>query len=139
MTIYYQSVSGLVAAFGKVPAEVRTALRPALREAGDAIADKARQNASWSTRIPGAISVSPNFSASGGVTVRVNSQTAPHARPYEGRSSGGGIFRHPVFGNYQNWVPEQTRPFLKPAVESEADKAKALIATAVTETTSRLI
>lgn len=139
MTIYFQSVSGLVAAFGKVPAEVRTAIRPAVREAGNLIAGKAKQNASWSSRIPGAISVTSSITSSGGAVVRVNSQTAPHARPYEGRGSPGGFFRHPVFGNRENWVPQQTRPFLKPAVESEADKAKALIATAVTETTSRLI
>jgi hypothetical protein len=137
MPIEFGSVSGLVAAFGKVPAEVRIALRPAVLEAGNLIADAAKANASWSGRIPGAISVTSNLTSSGGAVIRVDSTTAPHARPYEGRS--GSPFRHPVFGNRDNWVSQATRPFLKPARDSEGDKARALIGEAVTEVTKRLI
>ena len=56
-----------------------------------------------------------------GVQLRVSSANAPHARPYEGMGQGG-QFRHPVYGNRENWVAQATRPYAFPAVRATADK-----------------
>ncbi|MGH3496316.1 MAG: HK97 gp10 family phage protein [Nocardioidaceae bacterium] len=114
-------VRDLAARMGTVPAELRAELRPKLRAAGTIVADQAKANASWSTRIPAAIGVRTSFGTrAGGVTIRVDSVKAPHARPYEGLSAGGGrgTFRHPVYG-HDVWVTEATRPFLMPAVRAK--------------------
>lgn len=135
MPIEYSGVRELARALGRMPAELRLELRPELRKAGQIVADQAKANASWSTRIPGAISVSTSTtSRTGGVAVRVDHIKAPHARPLEG-VTGNGIFRHPVFGNRSNWVDQPTRPFLFPAVRAKQAEAKALIAEAVRSAT----
>jgi hypothetical protein len=56
--------------------------------------------------------------------VRV-SASVPHARPYEGISQQGSTsyFRHPVFGNRENWVSQATRPYAWPAVLGRRDDA----------------
>lgn len=104
-------------AVGNMPAGVRRELRPALRKAAEGVRRDAQSNASWSSRIPAAIKVQTSLSArSGGVTLRVDSSAAPHARPYEGLS--GRVFRHPVFGDTDTWVAQHARPFLQPAVDA---------------------
>lgn len=92
--------------------EVRREIRPRIRKAAEPMVAEARSNASWSSRIPGAIRLS---NTRRGVSIRVNQKRAPHARPYEG-IRGGATFRHPVFGNRDRWVSQATRPFLDPAV-----------------------
>lgn len=85
---------------------------------------QARANASWSSRIPGAIRVAV---LKRGVDIRVNRRRAPHARPYEA-IGGNATFRHPVHGHRDRWVSQATRPFLDPAVEQHRGKVrKALI------------
>lgn len=112
--------------------ETRRTVRPALKKAGAILADRARSNASWSTRIPAAITVQTSFRKDREkVQVRVNAKKAPHARPYEGITSRSGSFRHPVFGDgnrrgshdYSVWVSSPTRPFLLPAAESAGKEA----------------
>lgn len=89
-----------------------------LREAAEIIADKARENAGWSARIPGSIRVS---GGSGGVSISTGS---PPAYPNE----VAGV-RHPVFGGPGTarpkapWVTNQHRPFLAPAADSAGDEA----------------
>jgi hypothetical protein len=96
----------------------RKAIRPALRGAGQQVASKAQSNASWSTRIPGTVRVQVSFRQNReGVVIRAGGPNAPHARPYEGLSSGGTSFRHPVHGR-DWWVSQAARPFLLPAAES---------------------
>jgi hypothetical protein len=136
--IHAESVSQLARVLGRVPAEMATELQPALREAGEAVMHASQANASWSSRIPAAHYLETSVSQTGGVAVRVDQTLAPHARPYEGISAGAdsrGFFRHPVYGN-DWWVSEGTRPFLRPAVESEGDHAKELIAAAIRKATS---
>ncbi|MBO4272385.1 HK97 gp10 family phage protein [Microbispora triticiradicis] len=102
--------------FGPLPAEIRRELRPALRRVTEPVAAQARANASWSTRIPGAIRVTTSFTRkTAGVAITVSGRKAPHARSYEhlGRP---GSFRHPVFGNRDRWVSQAARPFLFSAV-----------------------
>lgn len=89
------------------------ALRKNLRAAAGPAADQVRRNASWSSRIPGAVGVQPRFTSKNpGVSVVVNARKAPHARPLEsGSARNRGTVRHPVFGSRENWVSQPTRPF----------------------------
>ncbi|WP_433225604.1 HK97 gp10 family phage protein [Actinomadura formosensis] len=105
-----------------IPPELRRQLRPGLRTAGRIVADQAKINAAWSTRIPKAIKVSVRFSGTPGVRVRVDRRKAPHGRPYE---HGGrpGTFRHPYFGDRRRWYSQRARPFLAPAVASKGRRA----------------
>lgn len=98
--------------------EVRRGIRPALKEVAEPMVAQARANASWSTRIPGAIRVSV---LKRGVEIRVSRKKAPHARSYEG-IGGNQSFKHPVFGDRGVWVQQGTRPFLDPAVKQHRKK-----------------
>jgi hypothetical protein len=129
MGIEHTSVRALAERMGTLPAELRTELRPKLLHAASLIASDARNRASWSTRIPGAISVSASFnSRTGGASVRVSARKAPHARPYEG-IDGNATFRRQVYG--KAWVTQETRPFLMPARRAKEATAIAEIAAAV--------
>ena|SRR5436190_7843283 len=129
MAIDSTSVKALAETWGTVPAELRVRLRPALRAAGQLIANQARANASWSDRIPGAIGVTTSFSSRGGVKVRVSATKAPHARALEGVTRDN-TFRHPVFGK-DVWVEQPTRPFLFPAVRAKRNQAMEAISAAI--------
>lgn len=115
-----------------LPMNLRREVRPRAKQVVEIVATEARGNASWSSRIPGAISTSVTFAATArfGGTVRVDSVAAPHARPYEGMS-GNATFRHPVFGG-PAWVSENTRPFLKPAGQAKTPEAVRLMGEALT-------
>lgn len=108
----------------------KNALRREMRGIGNEMAADAKTNASWSTRIPGAIQVRTRLTGKRpGVRIRVNSDQAPHGRVYED-ITGRGSFRHPVFGT-DSWVPQASRPFLKRAVLSNLPQAKRRLAEAV--------
>ena len=120
----------MVGDLGAMSPAMRRELRVGFRRAGGRAAERAKANASWSRRIPGAITVRPLTGArSAGVFLRVNADKAPHARAYEGlsRRSARGSFRHPVFGR-DVWVSQATRPYILPAVnETRADTEKAAL------------
>lgn len=82
----------------------------------------AKSNASWSSRIPGAIK--PQALAKG-IGVRVARKRAPHAAAFEGMQPRGmkAEFRHPVFGDREVWVSQPTRPFLLPAIDANQQEA----------------
>jgi len=110
-----------------LPPEVRKSARPKLRAAGQIIQKKAQANASWSSRIPGSVKVVTSFRQNReGVTVRAGGSNTPHARPYEGLTTRGDSFRHPVYGN-DWWVAQAARPFLMPAVEASAGEVDAKV------------
>lgn len=117
--------------FGKVPQDLKVILRPELRIIGNEVKAEAQRNAAWSKRIPAATRVSVGFSKRNpGVSIVVNKNKAPNARPLEhgGRS---GTFRHPVFGHKERrWETQPARPFLAPAAEAKADDAAARVADA---------
>lgn len=138
-SIDYDSVGKLAYALGVIPAEIKVELRDKVREAANLIADRARQNASYSTRIPGAIYVRTGLSSTAAATVGVSATKAPEAKVMEVGNTGPGAttFRHPVFGNTDVWVNEQTRPFLYPALKEKSAEATALIAAAVREVAAR--
>lgn len=128
------NVSIDMSSFRKFASDLRKAeplllkeLNTRMKLAGEIVASDARSRAGFSTRIPGSIKV--GVSAARGVRVYARQAQAPDARPLE---HGGipGVFRHPVFGNRQNWVDQPAHPFLHPALEAgkpaallEADKA----------------
>jgi hypothetical protein len=113
--------------------ETQKAVRPKIRKAGQLVADDAKRNASWSSRIPPSIRVRTSFRANReNVTVLVGNKNAPHARPYEGITSRGSTFRHPVHGR-EWWVAQDTRPFLIPAAEAKQVEAADLISSALTD------
>lgn len=122
----------------KLPAETRKVVRPKLREAGQVVQQKAQQNASWSSRIPDTVKVVTSFRENReGVTVRAGGPNAPHARPYEGLSSRGTTFRHPVYGN-DWWVAQAARPFLFPAAQETEGQVTAAIQSVLDETATNL-
>lgn len=121
-----------------LPAETRKAVRPQLRKAGEIVQKDAQARASWSGRIPSTIKVVTSFRTNReGVTVRAGGSSAPHARPYEGLSSRGDTFRHPVYGN-DVWVAQATRPFLIPAAEANAAAVTASVRAALDDAASSL-
>ena len=124
----------LIASFEDgLPRSLRKQLRPALRRATSPIVADAKRRASWSTRIPAAIRASTSFaSRKPRVSIVVDHRQAPHARPFENLGQPG-IFRHPVYGNYEAWVGQKARPFLFPAVFSHVDEVQAAIDRAVND------
>lgn len=118
--------------------ETRRAVRPRLREAGRMVAMEAAFKASWSSRIPGTIKVVTSFQTNReGVTVRAGGPNAPHARPYEGLTTGSS-FRHPVHGHYETWVTQATRPFLFPAAQSTEPSVTAFMREVLDDVTGQL-
>lgn len=123
----------LIADLGKIPPELRRVLRPAMKKAASPILEDAKRRASWSTRIPGAISIKTSFAGTAyrsGVRLVVDSKKAPHARPYESGSARNRELRHPVFADPEKdrtewtWVEEKTRPFFFPAVRDGLPEAR---------------
>lgn len=121
MVVTRADLQELILDLGGLPDEVRRQLRPALRKAAQPILADARRRSSWSSRIPGAISVKVSLTARNpGVRLVVDSRKAPHARPYEmgSKRAAFGTLRHPVFADPNKsrddwtWVNERTRPFL---------------------------
>jgi hypothetical protein len=87
------------------------ALRKNLKAAAEPMKRQVQANASWSSRIPGAVGMQVRFTAKKvGVSVFVSRKKAPHARPIEnaGRS---GEFTHPLFGDPSHPVRQPARPF----------------------------
>jgi hypothetical protein len=87
--IQFRSVSELARTLGGVPTEMAAELRAELPLIGESLRSRSEDNSSWSSRIPGAHYVKVGLGSSGGVSVGVDASLAPHARPYEGLSSGG--------------------------------------------------
>jgi hypothetical protein len=108
-----------------------TKMRVKLREAGQLVADKAKENvAPFSTSIPPRIKVRTS-----GVTVSVIA-TGDLAGLFELGNKGGsasGEFRHPLFGNMNVWYAQPMHPFLGKALEEKSEEAVELILEALTE------
>lgn len=129
VTLAAPDLKKLYADLKAIEGNLRVELRRGITAAAQPVADRVKRNASWSSRIPGAVKVKTSFSAkSAGVTVRVDSKAAPEARPLEhgGRS---GQFRHPVYADAAGqtrrqwtWVSQQAHPFFGSASTSEDKK-----------------
>lgn len=126
----------LIADLGKVPAELRTELRPAIQRAAQEVLAEARSRASWSSRIPGATRIAIRFTGkAAGASVVVSAARAPHGRPYE-HLGAGGTFRHPVYGR-DTWVTQRARPFLFPAAAAKREAVARAIDQAVEQALRR--
>lgn len=137
MSVDHAALTRLVHDLGQIPPDVRRELGPIVRKASQPVLGQMRDNASWSHRIPGAIRVAGAFSAtSPGVTFRVNSKIAPHARPIE-HDGNPGFFRHPLWGNREHWVSQAARPFFYRAVQQRGNEVIEAVANGVAEIARR--
>lgn len=131
--VEFGSVARLVEALGVLSVGTREALRPALVAAGDIVAEQTRENAAFSSRIPGAVYVKAPLTARSPVVVGINAILAPEAKPLEvgnvgSRSSTS--FRHPVFGR-DDWVAQDMHQSLFPAVRDKTPEVTTAVAGAV--------
>ena len=103
----------------------RRSLRKRMAELSGPLLADARDRASWSKRIPDAISVRPVLRDNlVGVQLRVDAKKVPHARPFEGLVRPRS-FKHPLFGDRDaDWITQATRPFAAPAVAAKAKDTK---------------
>jgi hypothetical protein len=127
MSIDRGQLQALIRDLGAIPPDLKRELRPGLRKAAQPALTRIRSNASWSSRIPGATKLSTSFGNRPGVTIRIDSKAAPHARPIE-HDGEPGTFRHPVYGNREVWRPQQARPFFYRGVEATADQIRNAVA-----------
>ncbi len=118
----------------KADKEMYKFLHAKLLEAGKRVATAAKSEAAWSSRIPDAIRTRSTI---GSISVYVDQTIAPEARPLE---HGGltGTFRHPVFGNTNNWVDQAAQPFLTPALLKKRSEVLDLINLAMEETNAMI-
>jgi hypothetical protein len=106
-------------------------MRTKLRAAGQLVADEAKSNVDqYSSTIAGTIKVRTS-----GTTVSVVAKGVLAGLFEMGNkgSSGGGTFRHPVFGNQDVWVNQKMHPFLSKALADKEEAAVALILDALEE------
>lgn len=118
-----EDVRKLVNDIRKIGGQVPRELNKTFKRAAEPVAQQAQANASWSTRIPGAIKVKVAQSRRfPGAQIVVDKDKAPHSRLYEfGSGRRSTSFRHQVFGNEDNWVEQSTRPFIRPALVAKGD------------------
>jgi len=122
---------------GKFDRDTRTWIRKRMRESAQPVLANAKSNASWSTRIPGAIKLSISLTTRRtGVSLRVNRKKAPHGRPYENLGKPG-KFRHPFFGDRTRWFEQPARPFFFRAAEPWITKIDSEIGDIVDEVARR--
>lgn len=121
----------LAADLRKSNPELLKQLSKAIRGAAVTVAVEARLlSGYYSARIPTTVRT---FATGLNAGVRAGGARAPHAAPFE-HFGLPGTFRHPVFGNRDNWVEQEAHPFLAPALEVEGPKVE-LAALAAVEAT----
>jgi hypothetical protein len=108
------------AAEGKIQVELRRGIKTAAKP----IVDGVKAEASFSSRIPGAVKVKAGFASKGAtVTVIADPKAAPEAAPLNNGDRGGN-FRHPVYGNRENWVSQPAHPFFVTGAKHGAPAAE---------------
>lgn len=109
------------------------ALRKNLKSVAEPAAAQVRANASWSSRIPGAVAVRVAFTAKrgAGVSVFVKRKVAPHARPFENFGSRG-TFQHYTYGK-KPIITQAARPFFFNRMESVMPKVEKAALDAIDE------
>lgn len=129
-------VRSLASRLTKVPQDFQRETRQILRSAGGPFLSDAQAEASWSSRIPGALSMRVSLSSRRpGITVRASLKAAPHARVYEGIL--GNNFRHPLFGDQEFWYQQLARPYLLPALDRQSDRIVDEVTEAVDDVSRR--
>jgi len=114
-----------LAAAAKGP--MRNSLRRGIRAAAQPIAQGIRDEASWSSRIPDAVSLRVTTKA---VSVVIRPSVAPEANALNNDDQPG-MFRHPVYADISEprsqwaWTEQEARPFLQAGAQrgrGEADR-----------------
>lgn len=108
-------------------------LRRGIREAATPMARAVQANSAWSSRIPGAVSVKPSFTAKrASVRIVVDAGKAPEGRVLE-HGGVAGTFKHPVWGHRDRWVAQPAKPFFYHSLErsGEAEIAMRAVMTRV--------
>lgn len=91
---------------------IQVELRRGIKAAAQPVVDAVKEDASFSSRIPGAVKLKSSFAAKGAsVAVVVDGAAAPEAKAIN-HGGRGGTFRHPVFGNRDVWVDQAAVPFM---------------------------
>lgn len=125
ITVTSPDLAQLYQAAKAADGNLQVQLRRGVRKAAKPIEDGVKAAASWSSRIPGAVRTKASFAARGAsVRVEVDSGAAPEAAPINNKGRGG-RFRHPVYGNRDNWVSQQARPFFREGVTAGIPAADA--------------
>lgn len=113
-------LSALIRDMREIPGDTGREMGKTMKRSAKSILQDAKARASWSSRIPGALStrVTGKSASSPGVDLVGKTGRAPHMRPYEGWTKGGkqASFRHPLFGNRNYWYSQPARPFITPAI-----------------------
>lgn len=114
-------VRGLASRLARIPQQFQPRARRMMRVAGQEMLGDAIGNASWSSRVPGSLSLRVSLNGNRiGIAIRASLKTAAHARVYEGIL--GDTFKHPLFGDREFWYTQAARPYLLPAVERQSDQ-----------------
>ncbi|HEY9371534.1 hypothetical protein [Streptomyces sp.] len=116
-----------------LPKALQRTLRPKIKAAASEVAQEIRSQASWSSRIPGAVRQRTSFGGGkrGGVQISVDARKAPHARVHEFPNRGA-MIRHRVFGR-DTWVEQPARPFFFRAVRNKEAAVVAKVQAAIDE------
>lgn len=123
ISLHFADASDLLRALRRIPKELHRGVRKPLRELGLDTMREAQTNASWSSRIPRALSVRVSLASNRpGVSIRASLKAAPHARALEGIIDDP--FKHPVFGDYSTWVSQAARPYLLPATHAAGPRLR---------------
>lgn len=98
----------------------------AMKKAGTIAEVEARLRANYSSSRIGA---TVRTKARGlNVILYAGGARAPHAAAFE-HNGVPGSFRHPVFGNRENWVSQQAHPYLLPAaIATQPETERAMLA-----------
>jgi hypothetical protein len=123
-----EGFSPVIRAIRKWEPEVRKQLRKELRASGQMIVAGSRLLAgAHSTTIPATIKVRTRIqSRKAEIEIRAGSAEVPIAGLFELGNKGGsksqaatgrGQFRHPLFGDREQWVNQDMHPFLAPVVK----------------------
>lgn len=91
---------------GKANPAARRQLQKTLKGDMTEVLAEAKAKASWSVKIPPAYALTVVAKGAG---IRIKRKTAPIAVLNE-----FGVWRHPLFGNYDHWYPQ---PYAKPSVK----------------------
>jgi hypothetical protein len=132
----FGEVRSLAQRLSRMPKEFRAETRKILRGAAGPFLSDAQAAASWSSRVPGSLSVRVSLGARRpGVSIRASLKVAEHARVYEGIL--GDTFAHPLFGDDAHWYRQLARPYLLPALDRQSDRIVDEVTTALDDISRR--
>ena len=122
VTVDLEDFRKLARQLRKADVELNSEVRKMLRAMGMLVAEEAKAQAEWSTKIPPGISVRLS-----GMTVAVVSKTTLGAlEEVGGKSHPGVTWRHPLWGGHTSprFVVQHTHPYLLPALRDKSEEVE---------------